>query len=518
MAGSYLAPGVYMEEVDRGPRPIEGVGTAVAAFIGFAAAGPYNTPEMVTNWSQYVEKFGHVDASGKRKPHADGFYLSHAVYGYFLNGGGRCYVVRIQTPSESAQEAGGPTPVVSRATPGATAFLIQPQKDKAVDQDLQVDIIPPTGENPPEGSFTLKVRLGNKVLEEYPNVTMGKGERNAVQVLKEKSSILEILESRTGMNLATRTPELGTYPVRARTAITQVKPDDFVGDPANRTGLGGLQVADDVTMVVCPDIMSAYQKGWIDRNMAKAIQLGMINHCEQMGDRVAILDPLPGLKPLEAKTWREVETNFDSKYAALYYPWIMVSGPDGKDMAIPPSGHIAGIWARNDSERGVHKAPANEIIRGVTQLESKLTSGEQEALNPVGVNCIRNFTGRGVRVWGARTLSSDPAWKYVNVRRLFNYVERSIESGTQWVVFEPNDPDLWARVSRDVHAFLTTVWMSGALFGRSPDEAFYVKCDDELNPPELRDQGKLIIEIGLAPVKPAEFVIFRLSQWAGGGA
>jgi phage tail sheath protein FI len=179
---------------------------------------------------------------------------------------------------------------------------------------------------------------------------------------------------------------------------------------------------------------------------------------------------------------------------------------------------MAGIYARSDNERGVHKAPANEVIRGVLEAATQITKGEQDTLNPIGVNCIRTFTGRGVRVWGARTLSSDPAWRYVNVRRLFNFVEKSIENGLQWVVFEPNDEALWAKVRRDVTAFLTGVWRDGALFGRTPEEAFFVKCDAELNPADVRDRGQLFIDIGLAPVKPAEFVIFRLSQWAGGGA
>jgi len=166
----------------------------------------------------------------------------------------------------------------------------------------------------------------------------------------------------------------------------------------------------------------------------------------------------------------------------------------------------------------VHKAPANEVVRGATGLPIQVTRAEQASLNPVGINCIRTFPGRGIRVWGARTLSSNASWRYINVRRLFNMVEESIENGTQWVVFEPNDPDLWARVRRDVSAFLRTAWASGALFGRTPAEAFYVKCDEELNPPAVRDLGQLIIEIGIAPVKPAEFVIFRISQWTGPAA
>jgi uncharacterized protein len=244
----------------------------------------------------------------------------------------------------------------------------------------------------------------------------------------------------------------------------------------------------------------------------------MISHCQGMGDRVAILDTPPKLSPQEALTWRRVTNNIDSKYAAMYYPWIEVTGLNGEKIMVPPSGHVAGVYARNDRERGVHKAPANEVVLGAVDLQLQITKGEQDTLNPNGINCIRTFPGRGIRIWGARTLSSDPAWRYVNVRRVFNYVAKSIENGTQWVVFEPNDQDLWARVKRDVTAFLLGVWRDGMLFGSTPAQAFYVKCDEELNPPDVRDRGQLIIEIGLAPVKPAEFVIFRLSQWAGGGS
>jgi phage tail sheath protein FI len=177
---------------------------------------------------------------------------------------------------------------------------------------------------------------------------------------------------------------------------------------------------------------------------------------------------------------------------------------------------MAGVWARNDNTRGVHKAPANEVVRGATGLAYSVTKGEQDTLNPNGVNCIRAFPGMGIRVWGARTLSSNPSWRYINVRRLFNFVEKSIERGTQWVVFEPNEPRLWGRVRRDVTAFLNLVWRDGALFGLTPEQAFYVKCDEELNPPASRDLGRLVIEIGMSPVKPAEFVIFRISQWQPG--
>jgi phage tail sheath protein FI len=185
-------------------------------------------------------------------------------------------------------------------------------------------------------------------------------------------------------------------------------------------------------------------------------------------------------------------------------------------MFMPPCGHLAGVWARNDNERGVHKAPANEIVRGALSLEINITRAEHDLLNPEGINCIRSFPGRGVRVWGARTLSSDPAWRYLNVRRLFNYIEKSILTNTDWIVFEPNDRNLWAKIRRTIASFLVLEWRKGALFGSTPSEAFFVKCDDETNPAEAIDAGMVTCQIGVAPVKPAEFVIFQLAQLQGG--
>ena len=265
---------------------------------------------------------------------------------------------------------------------------------------------------------------------------------------------------------------------------------EFQGSVTARSGVEGLEALDDVTMLVVPDLMTPMPGQTVEANTIKAVQSMMIAHCERLGDRLAILDPPPDLTPQEIGKWRMDIAGFDSSYAALYYPWIQVMDPvTNQPINIPPSGHMAGVWARNDNTRGVHKAPANEVVLGAIGLAFGVTKGEQDTLNPIGVNCIRAFPGRGIRVWGARTLTSNPSWRYINVRRLFNFVEKSIENGTQWVVFEPNDMVLWARVRRDVGAFLTTVWSSGALFGASPDQAFYVKCDAELHPPESRDLG-----------------------------
>jgi phage tail sheath protein FI len=519
----YLSPGVYVQEVDSGPRPIEGVGTACAAFVGFAPGGPANQPTLVTNWSQYVSTFGSLDEGGRRNPHMPGAYLSHAVYGYFLNGGGRCYVTRIAPEASNGRAAAQtlkaePLQLPSKSSKAMPSLTVSPKG--APVQDIEVEVAPPTGDSPPEGTFTLKIRMGGTE-EAYDNVSLGRrGVRNVIETVNQASQVVTLVEEQGTGTIVERMPDVGTYLLKAQQVaiVPKLQASSFTGNVAERTGMEGLEIAEDVTMVCCPDLMAAYEAGAIDQDGVKAVQLAMIAHCERMSDRIAIIDPLPGLSPQQVKTWRERDTNYDSKFAALYYPWIKVAGPDGKPMPVPPSGHMAGIWARNDNERGVHKAPANEVIRGALESVATVTKGEQDTLNPIGVNCIRSFTGRGLRVWGARTLSSDPAWRYINVRRLFNYVEKSIESGTQWVVFEPNDPDLWARVKRDIGAFLTGVWRDGMLFGANPGEAFFVKCDEELNPPDVRDRGQLFIDVGLAPVKPAEFVVFRFSQFSGGGA
>jgi hypothetical protein len=329
---------------------------------------------------------------------------------------------------------------------------------------------------------------------------------------KEESKV----EGEEGEKKEDKTPP---RPKRSRSSSSSINTKTFIGDVADRTGLGALEVIDEVTMVMIPDLMAAFQSGDLKEKDVQGVQSALLAHCEKMKDRFAILDAPPGLTPQQVHDWRMKTTGYDSTYGALYYPWIEVANPAGEGtFMMPPAGHVAGIYARSDAERGVHKAPANEVVRGAVGLGMRITKEEQEILNPDGVNCIRAFPGRGIRVWGARTLSSNASWRYINVRRLFNYVEESIEEGTQWVVFEPNDVDLWERVKRDVTAFLTRVWRDGALFGNTPAEAFYVKVDEELNPVEVRDAGMLIIEVGLAPVKPAEFVIFRISQWAGGAA
>jgi phage tail sheath protein FI len=481
----------------------------VAAFIGFAEKGPVNDATLVTNWTQFVETFGGF---------VQGAFLPYSVYGYFNNGGNSCYVLRLPTgdEDEAAKPAGTTVKLLTAAEVPTLALT-----SKESGAEVEVKVGPSTAEGATEDQFDVTVTVGGES-ETFSGLTFSKakGAKAAVETINAESKLVTVADLEAPGKVAEKAPAMGTFKVEAPTTTALEKIDvnakTFEGDVAERKGINGLEVIEEITMLCAPDLMSAYKAGALDDAGLMAAQLAMIAHCENMGDRVAILDSPPDLNPQQMAKWRKDDAGYDSKYASLYYPWIEVVDAEGKPFYLPPSGHMAGIYARTDSERGVHKAPANEVVRGALGLEKQVTRGEQDLLNPMGVNCIRKFPGRGIRVWGARTISSDPAWRYISVRRLFNYVEESIRGGTQWVVFEPNDQFLWARVTRDVTAFLRLVWRSGALFGTTPEQAFYVKCDEELNPPEVRDAGMLIVEIGMAPVKPAEFVIFRISQWSGG--
>jgi uncharacterized protein len=504
MASSYLSPGVYMEEVSSGSKPIEAAGTAVAAFVGFAEKGPSNEPVLVTNWTQFTQTFGGFIPDS---------YLAHAVYGYFANGGGSSYVVRVGGGGNGA----GPEPVAqlpAAGDEGKPAFTVRALPAGGKGGDLTVEVA--TVADQPDDVFNLVVKRNGTVVESFEGLTTRRGPTNVATVVRQQSKLIAVEESTAGKGLALPRKGAEVSLAPAAPAAIDVRPSDYVGDAADRTGFAGLEAIDEITMLCVPDLMAARNRGLLDDEGVRAVQLAMIAHCELMADRVAILDAPPGLKAQQVKQWR-AEANYDSKFAALYYPWIRVMDPlSGNAMFMPPSGHIAGIWARNDASRGVHKAPANEVIRGAISLELNLTKGEHDQLNPDGVNCIRTFAGQGIRVWGARTLSSDPEWRYLNVRRLFNYIEKSILNGTSWVVFEPNDHKLWDSVKRTITMFLRRVWRDGALFGQTPAQAFFVKCDEENNPPENRDAGILTVEIGVAPVKPAEFVVFRISQFAEG--
>ncbi|MBO0790549.1 MAG: phage tail sheath family protein [Ktedonobacteraceae bacterium] len=388
---TYMAPDIYIEEISGGARPIQAVGTSTAGFVGEAPdpTKRLNEAVAINNWSQFVRVF--ISEESQSTP------LSQAVYGFFQNGGSRCFVVNVGK--------GGP-------------------------------------------------------------ITVG---------------------------------------------------------GSSRVGLDVLEQIDEIAIVAAP--------GYTDAASYDAI----LTHCEKLKDRVGILDAPAHVKDISlltqvalAKTAEATSAGAvgglrarqsDGGYGAFYFPWITVRDPLAPNelVNVPPSGHLAGIWARTDATRGVHKAPANEPVRGALNLTYLLTRDEQGLLNQSGINCIRSFAREGIRVWGARTIADGSSeWRYLNVRRLFNMIEESIATSTRWIVFEPNDRILWKSIRRDISAFLTRLWRDGALMGRTAQESFFVKCDEETNPPDTIDAGMVVTLVGIAPVKPAEFIVFRISQYASG--
>jgi phage tail sheath protein FI len=488
---TYAAPGVYVEEVPSSQKVLSAAPTAVAAFVGFTERAPTDdpndpqglAPRLVTSWQQFEALYGSF---------APGCVLPLSVYGYFANGGSIAYICRVPHTDPSGKPA-------ALALPAADRALGSPLKIESVDPDANITIDIATedgGADAPDGPapFTLTVLLNGEPVEQFPNLEFGAGDRNVKTVVNKTSTKIKVdvaLDKDVDLSSQLELLKPGRYNLeKAEPIKVEVNGRKFAGSESARAGINGLAVADDVTMVIVPDLITAATKedGSVDLNLWKAVQTALISHCEQNGNRMAVLDAPPGMNP---------------------HP-IGVNG--NAEVFIPPSGHIAGVWARTDETRGVWKAPANDTIRGVLDIERTVTQNEQALLNPIGINCIRPFGTRGIRIWGARTLSSDSDWRYINVRRLFNMVEATIHDGTQWAVFEPNDMALWEGVKRTLTGFLRGLWSAGALFGATPEQAFYVKCDAETNPPESIDEGKLVVEVGIAPVKPAEFVIFRISQ------
>ena len=384
--------------------------------------------------------------------------------------------------------------------------------------------------------ITIAARLGDTV-ETYENLSLKAGALNNAEVRTAKSDLIkvEIVEAKAAPAPAKKDDKEGKDGKDAKEAAsaapkTSIVPfvqcggadealvltlqggsngsvltataDAFLGSddgPGKRTGLQAFIENNNVSIMAIPGIT------------APEVQSSLIGFCEGKKSCFAILDvPIEMKKTNDVANFRDM---YDSTYAAMYHPWLEMYDAGAKHAAyFPPSGAMAGIYARADTERGVHKAPANEVVRGCTGLSCAYNEGEQDILNPIGVNLIRAFTGRGIRVWGARTISSNGLWKYLNVRRLFIYVEESIKANTNWVVFEPNSATLWNRVTRTIEAFLATCWRDGALAGSSPAEAFFVECGPTTMTQDDIDNGRLICQIGIAPVKPAEFVIFRITQ------
>jgi phage tail sheath protein FI len=511
----YLHPGVYIEEIERGPRPIEGVPTSTAALLGEAERGSI-TPRLVTSYKDYQRWFGSVFNEQK--------FLPYAANGFFENGGKRAFVCRLVGNGAASAaavfgdfsvRAAGPglwgTRVMVKISPGTTkdqngssvGFRVQlgywsdavPSGDPFADRSLAR----PTHEEDFD-DLVADENSPDYYGKRLPFIDLDKGETNQGP----ESSALGFLVRNSGAAAGARPADGLQVLSGGADDPAPLGVDDFAGLVAGgRTVEQGLAALEqdsyrDVALVYAPVVST---------DIAKAI----VGHCERMRFRFALIDAPKGQSSPSGLQPRNQVT--DSSYAAFYYPWIVTADPrSGARKLTPPGGHVLGVYARSDAERGVFKAPANETVRGALALEYEITDQIQDDLNPKGVNAIRSFPGRGIRVWGARTLTSNALWKYVSVRRLFIFLERSIYEGTQWVVFEPNDDRLWARVIDTVRLFLRGQWRLGALFGRTEQEAFFITCDRTTMSQDDILNGRLICEIGIAPVRPAEFVIFRIFQ------
>lgn len=514
-------PGVYVNEIASQSKPIEGVGTSVAAFVGLAPWGPPNTPTRVTSWSEFARTFG-VPHS-KETPHGPfmaGAYLAHAVFGFFQNGGGACWIVRVG-PGTYGSVPQAALPDASDAVAYRILLRDGVETDGKTVSVVVTQDAPPSSDGgraapasaavswTPTPTFSLKVTKGDDdpQPEVYDGLTVTHGPDYVLTRVNAGSELVEVVAAG-----AAGVPVAGTYAVAVPDAAAQTpaKLTDLADEAAPGAGLGALALTDEITTVCVPDLMSIATS----ETQIRTIHTALADTCAA-GRRMAILDPPQGLDAQQVGAWQQSPETPSTAFATLYWPWIRVMNPlDGHLVEVPPCGHVAGVWARTDATRGVFKAPANEVVMGAVELAADVDDAGQDPLNRNGVNCIRAFPGRGIRTWGARTLATDadPEWKYLNVRRLFNYLTASIAGGTSWAVFEPNDELLWGQLRIAVTNFLTGVWRSGGLFGATPDQAFFVKCDAETNPQEAIDAGQVSIQVGVAPVEPAEFVIFQVSQ------
>lgn len=567
----YLSPGVYVEEFESGAKPMEGVGTSTAGFIGLAERGPVEgVPQLITNPADFKRTYGGYLSENE---FGDYRFLAYAVDQFFLNGGSRCFVSRV-APGDAACAVGF-APAKEEAVirleaknPGIwgdNIRVVAAPASKAKTQVLEVlettggkryvvkngagfhagDVIAFTDQEEVtynrvvksqdniltlENEFTqdvtdknlLPVKVlttcefsleisYNDIVEVYDHLSLNIHSANYIEKKLAKSDLVNVTDKKNSQELIDPfTAVAGEGKAVASIAlsggsngsVSSISAADFIGEDrgaGRRTGIQSFLDNDMVSLMAVP--------GVTDPN----VQLTLVAHCENLGSRFAVLDI-----PREAKKVQDLIAHrdiFDSNYAALYHPWLSVFDPlDKKNIAIPPSGSILGIYARSDNTRGVHKAPANEVVRGCVGLDCQFNTGEQDILNPKGINLIRSFPGQGIRVWGARTATSNASWKYINVRRLFIFIEESIKANTSWAVFEPNDEVLWVRVQRTISVFLNGLWRGGSLAGTSPEEAFFVNIGRDTMSQDDIDNGRLVCVIGVAPVKPAEFVIFRISQ------
>jgi len=555
----YLTPGVYFEFRDQVP-VVRGLRTDIAAFVGLAESGPLHEPLRVESWRQFQAEFRQFVPYG---------YLAYAVKGFFENGGRTCYVVRV---------AGGEA--VAASLPLKNKANQEVLETRARNEGRWGDrlLLTLTQVRAGDMTFSLKITQAGAEFELFQKLSLDpEADRYFQRVINEGTDSLPpsrwirvtdkipARQERTAVWLPDAEKsglENGSrFLTGGQDGLASLQRTDFTGEfgaqPSEKKGLSALERVDAVAIVCMPDIHiqpvttppppppvpepprdpccprsleppaalpasqppSEQPPAFSEQDVA-TMQQSMIEHCEQMKDRVAILDAPQrrGGRPLTisgVEAWRK---GFESArgFGGLYYPWLKVVDPlhlqNNPVRAIPPCGHVAGVYARTDLTIGVHKAPANVVMSWAEDVTVNINDAEQGVLNPEGINCLRAFPGRGLRVYGARTVSSDPDWRYVNVRRLLLMIEEAVDEATQWAVFEPHDFNLRQMLVLSISSFLETLWRQGALVGTTPEEAFYVKCDDTTNPLASVDAGRIITEVGVAPTKPAEFVVFRIGR------
>jgi uncharacterized protein len=508
----YLSPAVYIEELSSGVKPIEGVGTSTAGFVGHAVKGPIGVATPINNFGEFVARFGAFTSSA---------LLPFAVKAFFDEGGRTGYVVRT-----CHYAAGVPQAVVATRTyptvsnPGQNALRVDATSAGTWGNEISVRV-----SHPDATTFRLQVFLAGVPVEAYDGLVMDPSlDDYAPARINGRSDLIVVADLAGGSGIANmpdRRPAVTTAVSDAlqngADGLSGLVADDYVGDAAVGNGLNAFNRVDEVNILAVPEP--------VDR----AVHVRGMAYCDTRQDCFYVADCQQTITVADdVLDYKSADGVFSggnaisSKYGALYAPWVEVFDPrSGGRIAIPPSGPVIGRYAGVDGARGVHKAPAGVLdghLSTVLGLRFDFVTADQEKLNPKGINLIRTFPGAGATIWGARTVSSDPEWRYLNVRRLFIFLRESILLGTSWVVFEPNDRTLWKSIERNVAAFLRLQWLAGALVGDTPDQAFYVKCDDETNPPASILLGRVITEIGVAPSKPAEFVIFRIMQTDGGAS
>ncbi len=553
----YLSPGVYVEEYDNSPRSIEGVGTSVAGFVGMAEKGPTTGADIViTSFAAFQKNYGGFLSEFT---HGENRFLAYAVEQFFENGGTRCYVNRVipEDAKKAILKAGslnfeainegkwGNRIQISFATVEKKKMQLLSEegnnsyKAKSIDGFREGDIVKVgeeynrismiydnvvTFEAAFKGTVVdaelipstvlylvetdIQVRY-NETIERYNGLSFNPSANNYIVSKMAGSDIVKVT-GETVEKIGNPVENiLGKGKVSGMVTLTggfdgtvsKVDAGSYIGidnGPGKRTGIQAFIENTQVNMLAVPGITTP------------EVIVSLVAHCENMKNRVAVLDMPENLS--KVKDLIEYRGLVDSTYAAMYHPWIQVYDRAAKKPGyMPPSGAVMGVYARTDNYRGVHKAPANEVVY-CTGLKTNYTKSEQDMLNPEGINLIRNFPGQGIRVWGARTASSNSTFRYINVRRLFIYIEESIKANTNWVVFEPNDATLWARVQITVSSFLESLWKNGMLAGSSPSEGFFVEIGTSTMTKDDIMNGRLICNIGIAPTRPAEFVIFRVSQ------